>query len=61
MFGRHKAVIRAISGVYSSEFGDAEEIATVRKMADEFEQNEGRRPRILVAKLVRMGMTGVPR
>ena len=34
VFGRHKAIIRAISGVYSSEFGDAEEIATVRKMAD---------------------------
>ena len=51
VFGRHKAIIRAISGVYSSEFGDAEEIATVRKMADEFEQREGRRPRLLVAKL----------
>ena len=51
VFGRHKAIIRAISGVYSSEFGDAEEIATVRKMADDFEQREGRRPRILVAKL----------
>ena len=51
VFGRHKAMIRAISGVYSSEFGDAEEIATVRKMADEFEQHEGRRPRMLVAKL----------
>jgi methylmalonyl-CoA mutase len=49
--GRHKAVIRSISGVYSSEFGENEEIATVRRMADEFEQKEGRRPRILVAKL----------
>jgi len=51
VFGRHKAIIRAISGVYSSEFGEAEEIAKVRQMADEFEKNEGRRPRILVAKL----------
>ncbi|HNW79484.1 MAG TPA: methylmalonyl-CoA mutase family protein, partial [Candidatus Competibacteraceae bacterium] len=51
VFGRHKAVIRAISGVYSSEFGETEEIAKVRQMADEFEKNEGRRPRILVAKL----------
>ena len=49
--GRHKAVIRSISGVYSSEFGEKEEVATVRRMADEFEQKEGRRPRILVAKM----------
>ena len=49
--GRHKAVIRSISGVYSSEFGELEEVTNVRQMADEFEQKEGRRPRILVAKL----------
>ncbi len=51
VFGRHKAVIRSISGVYSTEFGDDDEVATVRKMADEFAQREGRRPRILVAKI----------
>jgi methylmalonyl-CoA mutase len=51
VFGRHKAVVRAISGVYGSEFGEKEEVAVVRKMADEFEQREGRRPRILVAKM----------
>jgi len=51
VFGRHKAVIRSISGVYSSEFGEKEEVSTVRKMADAFEQKEGRRPRILVAKM----------
>jgi len=51
VFGRHKAVIRSISGVYGSEFGEKEEVATVRKMADTFEQKEGRRPRILVAKM----------
>lgn len=49
--GRHKAVIRSISGVYSSEFSDDEVIEEVRKMTDEFEQREGRRPRILVAKM----------
>ncbi|MBY0084208.1 methylmalonyl-CoA mutase [Brevibacillus brevis] len=49
--GRHKAVIRSISGVYSSEYADAEEVAAVRKMADEFEQWEGRRPRIMIAKM----------
>lgn len=51
VYNRHKAVIRSITGVYSSEFGEEEEIATVRKMADEFEKMEGRRPRILVAKM----------
>ncbi|WP_207787759.1 methylmalonyl-CoA mutase [Candidatus Thiosymbion oneisti] len=51
VFGRHKAVIRSISGVYGSEFGEKEEVATVREMADTFEQKEGRRPRILVAKM----------
>jgi methylmalonyl-CoA mutase len=51
VFGRHKAVIRSISGVYSSEFGEEKEVEIVRRMADEFEQREGRRPRILVAKM----------
>ncbi|MFA9558318.1 methylmalonyl-CoA mutase [Evansella sp. AB-rgal1] len=49
--GRHKAVIRSISGVYSAEFGEEEEIKIVRQMTDEFEEREGRRPRILVAKM----------
>jgi methylmalonyl-CoA mutase len=51
VFGRHKAVIRSISGVYSAEFGEEEEVAKVRKMTDEFEKREGRRPRIMVAKM----------
>ncbi|WP_027417342.1 methylmalonyl-CoA mutase [Aneurinibacillus terranovensis] len=49
--GRHKAVIRSITGVYSAEFGEAEEVAAVRKLTDEFEANEGRRPRIMIAKM----------
>lgn len=49
--GRHQAVIRSISGVYSSEYSDESMIAEVRKMTDEFEQREGRRPRIMVAKM----------
>lgn len=48
---RHKAVIRSISGVYSSEFTDNEVIEEVRKLTDDFEKREGRRPRILVAKM----------
>ncbi len=51
VYGRHKAVIRSISGVYSTEFGEKDEIESVRKMADEFEEREGRRPRIMIAKM----------
>jgi methylmalonyl-CoA mutase len=51
VYGRHQAVIRSISGVYSSEYGDDETIKQVRSMADDFAQREGRRPRIMVAKM----------
>jgi len=51
VWGRHKAVIRSISGVYSSEFGEAEEVANVRKATDAFEKAQGRRPRIMIAKM----------
>lgn len=51
VFGRHKAVIRSISGIYGSEFSDRELIDEVLKLTDEFEEIEGRRPRILVAKM----------
>lgn len=49
--GRHKAVIRSISGVYSSNFSNQEEIEIVKDMTEEFMENEGRRPRILIAKM----------
>lgn len=49
--GRHKAIIRSISGVYSSEFAEEETINKVRAMADDFERTEGRRPRIMIAKM----------
>jgi len=49
--GRHKAVVRSIVGVYSAEYGEEHEIEIVRKQADAFEAREGRRPRIMVAKL----------
>ncbi|MBO0960825.1 methylmalonyl-CoA mutase [Neobacillus sp. MM2021_6] len=48
---RHKAVIRSISGVYSTAFNNEEEIVEVKRMTDEFLENEGRRPRILIAKM----------
>ncbi|PKH08309.1 methylmalonyl-CoA mutase [Planomicrobium sp. MB-3u-38] len=49
--GRHKAVIRSVSGVYSSNFSNQQEIETVKEMTEDFIENEGRRPRILVAKM----------
>ncbi|WP_066060721.1 methylmalonyl-CoA mutase [Neobacillus soli] len=48
---RHKAVIRSISGVYSKSFSNEEEISVMKRMTDEFLENEGRRPRILIAKM----------
>lgn len=51
VFGRHKATIRSISGVYSAEVSDDENFQLALKMADDFAQLEGRRPRILVAKM----------
>ncbi|MDR1840739.1 MAG: methylmalonyl-CoA mutase [Holophagales bacterium] len=50
-FGRHSAEIKMISGVYSSEYIKSDEVAEVRAMTDDFARAEGRRPRILVAKL----------
>ncbi|NKE05013.1 methylmalonyl-CoA mutase [Mesobacillus selenatarsenatis] len=49
--GRHKAVIRSVSGVYSTAFTNAEEITEVQQMTEEFLENEGRRPRIMIAKM----------
>jgi methylmalonyl-CoA mutase len=49
--GRHEAVIRSISGVYSKEYGETEAMKTAQKMTDEFAEEEGRRPRILIAKI----------
>ncbi len=51
IYGRHKAVIRSISGVYSSEYGENDDIKAVRALADEFAEKEGRRPRIMIAKM----------
>ena len=51
VWGRHQAVIRSVAGVYRSEYGEMEAIERVRRMADHFEQLEGRRPRIMVAKI----------
>jgi methylmalonyl-CoA mutase len=52
VFGRHRAEIKAISGVYKREVGTmSDTVERVQKLVSEFETNEGRRPRILVAKI----------
>jgi len=51
IFGRHRAEIKAISGVYRREVGMSDAVERVQKRVAEFEENEGRRPRILVAKI----------
>ncbi|MDQ6687547.1 MAG: methylmalonyl-CoA mutase, partial [Actinomycetota bacterium] len=50
-YGRHQAVIRTISGVYKRESGSNEAMAKVLAATDQFAEDEGRRPRILVAKV----------
>jgi methylmalonyl-CoA mutase len=51
VYGRHQAEIRTISGVYRDEAGKAENIATATELVEKFADSEGRRPRILVAKM----------
>ncbi len=51
VFGRYKATIHSIAGVYSSEIKMNKDFQTARALADEFAEKEGRRPRILVAKI----------
>ncbi|XP_076328039.1 methylmalonyl-CoA mutase, mitochondrial-like [Tachypleus tridentatus] len=51
VFGRHVASDRMVSGAYKTAFGDNDELTNVMKKIEEFSENEGRRPRILVAKM----------
>jgi len=51
VFGRYQASIRTISGVYSMEIEKNEHFVKARQMADEFAAMEGRRPRIMIAKM----------
>ncbi|MDQ1435315.1 MAG: methylmalonyl-CoA mutase, partial [Actinomycetota bacterium] len=51
VFGRYRANIRTISGVYGGAYADDEEFQRIRKEVEAFATEEGRRPRILVAKL----------
>ncbi|MCK0188603.1 methylmalonyl-CoA mutase [Arenibacter sp. F20364] len=50
-FGRHKAIINSVTGVYSKEIKGDESFGKARQMADSFAEQEGRRPRIMIAKM----------
>ena len=50
-FGRYVATTQCISGVYAAEYEDQEVIAALRKRTDQFEEKQGRRPRILMTKM----------
>ncbi len=51
VFGRYKANIRSIAGVYSKEISMDKDFAKARELADKFAAQDGRRPRIMVAKM----------
>jgi methylmalonyl-CoA mutase len=51
IFGRHKAVHKTISGVYSKEIKEDKTFKKATELADNFAELEGRRPRIMIAKL----------
>jgi methylmalonyl-CoA mutase len=51
VFGRYKAHIKSFSGVYSKEIKDDKSFEKAKQMADEFAMQEGRRPRIMIAKM----------
>jgi methylmalonyl-CoA mutase len=51
IFGRYKATVQSVSGVYSREMKNQDKVLEVRKLSDRFAALDGRRPRILVAKI----------
>ncbi|CAH0336713.1 Methylmalonyl-CoA mutase [Flavobacterium sp. CECT 9288] len=51
VFGRYKAQIKSFSGVYSKEIKDDKSFEKAKQLADEFAVKEGRRPRIMIAKM----------
>ena len=50
-FGRHRATVKSISGVYSAEAKNDTSFQEAKELADRFASTEGRRPRIMVAKM----------
>ena len=51
VYGRYKAQIKSFSGVYSKEINNDESFAKAKQMANTFAEKEGRRPRIMIAKM----------
>lgn len=51
VFGRYKAQIKSFSGVYSKEMKDDRSFEKAKQLADKFAEKEGRRPRIMIAKI----------
>ena len=51
VFGRYKAQIKTFSGVYSKEIKNDEKFEIAKKLANDFAKSEGRRPRIMIAKM----------
>src|SRR5690606_37474995 len=51
VFGRYKANIQSFSGVYSKEMKDNTSFLRARELADKFAEQDGRRPRIMIAKM----------
>ncbi len=51
VFGRYEAPVNSVKGVYGKEVGERAQVAEVRQLVQSFERAEGRRPRILVAKM----------
>lgn len=50
-FGRHKASVQSVSGIYAQENMNNDQFKEARKLSDRFEELDGRRPRILIAKM----------
>ena len=50
-FGRYKAQIKSFSGVYSKEIKDDKSFKKARELADQFAEQDGRRPRIMIGKM----------
>jgi methylmalonyl-CoA mutase len=51
VWGRHMPATRVVSGAYKSEYGESEDVTKTLSLVDLFTKNQGRRPRMLVAKM----------
>lgn len=51
MWGRHQPTSRVVSGAYKAEYGDRDEVKQTLELVEQFTKNQGRRPRLLVAKM----------